>query len=90
MSHSYSEISNTKLHRLWDIIPSSSIDVKVRHFISSGNGDTELILSSPNKTGITFLNTLVRDNIEESTSTLYPLNYGEDIFNPSPWIRGKI
>ena len=66
------------------------MNVKVIHSISSGNGDTGLLLSSLNKTGMTLLKNLVRDNIEESTSTLYPLNYGEDIFNPSPWIRGNI
>ena len=49
--HSSSELSNTKLRRLWDIIPSSSLNVKVMHFLSSGKGDTGLLLANLSKIG---------------------------------------
>ena len=63
---------------------------QVTHFISSGNGDTGLLLAPLNKIGMPLLNTWVKYNIEESTRILYPLNYGEDMFNTSLWIRGNI
>ena len=44
LSHSSSELSDTKLRRLWSFIPSSSLDVKVMHFLSSGKGDIGLLL----------------------------------------------
>ena len=84
MSHYYSKIPNTKFHSLWDIIPTSSIDVKVMHLISSGNGDTLLLLVPLKKIGMPLLNALARVNIEYSNRILHPLNYGEDMINPYP------
>ena len=66
------------------------MNVKVIHFISSGNGDNGLLLAPLKKIVMPLLNTWVRGNIEESTHIIYPLNYGEDMFNPSPWIGVKI
>ena len=62
----------------WDIISSSSIDVKALNFLSSGKGYNGLLLSPLNKTGIPLLNTWVRGNIEESPHILYPFKYGEN------------
>ena len=66
MPHSSSELYNAKFHRSWDIIPSYSIYVKVMHFISSGKGDTGLIISPLKKIGTPLLSIWVRVNIEES------------------------
>ena len=81
MSHTSSNISNTKLQMLWDIIPSSSIDVKVVHFLSSEKGDTWLVFAPLKKTVTPLLSTLVRVNIEDSPRIIYPFNEGEDIFS---------
>ena len=50
------------------------------HFLSSGKGDTELLLAPLKKIGMPLLSTWMRGNIEENPCILYPFNYGEDIF----------
>ena len=90
ISHYSSDISNTTLHRLWDIIPSSSIYVKVINFISSVKVDNGLLLYPLNKIGMPFLNTWVRGNVEDNPGIIYPFNYGKDIFYTSQWIGGHI
>ena len=57
LSHSSSVISNTKLYKSWDIIPSSSLDVKAIHVLSLVKGDTELLIPHLKKIGIPLMNT---------------------------------
>ena len=49
MSHYSSMISNTKFYMWWDIISSSSIDVKVMHFKSLVKGDVGLLFAALKK-----------------------------------------
>ena len=56
--HSYYVLSNAKVHRSLDIIPSSYLDVKVMHFLYSVKVDTELILAPLKKIGIPLLRNL--------------------------------
>ena len=79
-SHSSSELSNTKFHRLYDIISSSLLDVKIMCFLYSGQVDNRLLSFPLNKIWMPLLSTWVRCNIEESTRIPYQFNYGEDIF----------